>query len=73
MEGGVSKKKPKKVKARKKKYQARLLKLKEEILAGTSGTTSGTTSDVYMYGVGCLAIVVVGLCTFYTFKGKEKV
>ena len=91
-------KNPKKVKARKKGYQARLLKLKEEILAkdgtttatnaGTTGTTNtatiaGTTgtnpgsstkcitTDVYMYGVGSLAILAVGLCIFYTFKKQQ--
>ena len=98
---GVTKN-PKKVEAMGKKgYQARLLKLKEQILADTSAgtntatntgttgtnpcsntgstpTTPGTstkciTTDVYMYGVGSLAILAVGLCVFYTFKGKEKV
>ena len=44
--------------------------------ATTTATTTGTSTkstDVYMYGVGFLAIIVVGLCVFfYTFKGKEK-
>ena len=43
MEGGVTKN-SKKVEAGKKGYQARLLKMKEKILSGTTGTTPGTTS-----------------------------
>ena len=41
----VTKKNPKKVEAGKKGYQARLLKLKEEILAGTTGSHPGTTGS----------------------------
>ena len=41
MEGGVTKN-PKKVEAGNKMNQARLFKLKEEILTGTSGTTTAT-------------------------------
>ena len=90
MEGGVTKKNPKRVEAGMKRYQARLLKLKGEILAGTSisntgttpstmsGNNSGstasspdTTKGVYIYGVGLVAILAVGLCLFYTFKGGK--
>ena len=42
----VTKKNPKKVEAGKKGYQARLLKLKEEILAGTTGSNLGTTGSI---------------------------
>ena len=48
---GVTKKNPKKVEARKKWYQARMLKLKEEILgqeissATTTSTTPGSTAS----------------------------
>ena len=38
----VTKKNPKKVEAGKKGYQARLLKMKEEILAGTNSGTNGS-------------------------------
>ena len=96
----VTKKNRKRVKARKKGYQARLLKMKEQILAGTtstsnpaknvpSNTSNPTTNvpsntsnaasnvpsnasnaattkstDVYMYGVGLVAIRAVELCVF---------
>ena len=43
----VTKKNPKKVEAGKKGYQARLLKLKEEILAGTTGSNPSTGSLWY--------------------------
>ena len=95
----VTKKNLKKVEAGKKGYQARLLKLKEEILSGTTagstattpGTNSGTTGittattagttgttpatstrsiDIYMYAVGSLAILAVGLCIFL-YEGTE--
>ena len=96
----VTKKSPKRVKAGKKGYPARLLKMKEPILPGTtasnvpsntttnvSSNTSNATSnfsnasnaatikstDVYIYSIGLVVILVVGLCVFYTFKGKEKV
>ena len=28
--------------------------------------------DVYMYGVGLVAILAVGLCVFYTFKKLQQ-
>ena len=87
---GVTKKNPKKVKAGKKAYQTRMLKMKEDILAGTrpastgsmppsTGSTPASTlasnpssnpttiksTDGYMYGVGSLAILAVGLCIFF--------
>ena len=88
----VTKKNPNRVEGRKNTYQARLLKIKEKILADTTNTsnvpsntsnpasnvpsntsnpttnpTSSTKStDVYTYSVGSLAIIVVGLCFFFT-------
>ena len=98
----VTKKNPKRVEGGKKAYEARLLKLKEQILSNTSNIPSNVhinasnvptnasnaasnvpsntsnaattkSTDVYMYGVRSLAILVVKLCVFYTFKGKKKV
>ena len=74
----VTKKNPKKVEAGKKGYQARLLKLKEEILAGTTGSNPGTISGTtgsnpgtisgttVAYGICLIVILAVGL--FYNFK-----
>ena len=105
----VTKKNPKRVEARKKAYKARMLKFKEEILAGTtntnnpnnvpSNTSNHTTNvpsnssnpttnvpsnvpsnnaaatkstNVYMYSVGSLVILAVGLCVFfYNFKSGK--
>ena len=39
--------------------------------SGTSGGNSASPKDIYMYGVGSLAIIVVGLIVFY-FKKPEK-
>ena len=58
----VTKKNPKKVEAGKKGYQARLLKMKEEILAGTGsnpGTMSGTGSNPMVLLVVILVPLVV--------------
>ena len=71
----VTKKNPKKVEAGKKGYQARLLKMKKEILAGTnSGTTGsnpGTNSGtIIAYGICLIVILAVGL--FYSFKKPKQ-
>ena len=50
----------KKVEAEKRGYHTRMAKVREELLADTStGTTTASNP--------------IGLCVFYTFKGKEKV
>ena len=82
----VTKKNPKKVEAGKKGYQARLLKMKEEILANTNsgttgsnpGTNSGTTGSnpgtisgtIITYGICLIVILAVGL--FYNFKKPKQ-
>ena len=36
-------------------------------------SNAGSTKDIYMYGVGSLEIIAVGLCVFfYNFKGKPQ-
>ena len=55
----VTKKNPKKVEAGKKGYQARLLKLKEEILAGTTGSNPGTTGSNPVPSLVLLIVILV--------------
>ena len=89
---------PKKLESVKKGYEARMLKMKEEILANAvttgsnpttnpsttvsnPGTTAGTSAssitkctDMYLYGVGSLAILAVRLSLFYDIfiNGKKQ-
>ena len=75
----VTKKNPKKVEAGKKGYQARLLKMKEEILAGsnpgtisgTSGSNPGTNSGTTITFSICL-IVILAVGLFYNFKKPKQ-
>ena len=40
----------------------------------TPSTPSHTTrpSDTYVYGVGMLAVLAIGVCVFFTFQAKKK-
>ena len=83
----VTKKNPKRVEAAERKgTQARLMKMKEQILAGstasnvpsntinpttnvpsnTSNAATTKSTDVYIYSLGLVAVLAVGLCVFFT-------
>ena len=77
---------PRSVEQGKKTYESLMERLKENILEdnqlptpSTSSSTcdltpstSSSTCDTYIYGVGMLAILVIGACVFFAFNAFPK-
>ena len=37
-----------------------------------SNTTTTRSNDTYIYGVGIIAVLAIGVCVFFTFQAKNK-
>ena len=43
-----------------------------ETTSATNTTTTTRSNDTYVYGVGILAVLAIGVCAFFTFQTKNK-